>query len=37
MKAIRLKCEFLSDPVGIDIVRPRLMWNCEGGHTADGV
>lgn len=31
MKAIRLKCEFLSDPVGIDIVRPRLMWNCEGG------
>lgn len=31
MKAIRLKCEFLSDPAGIDIARPRLMWNCEGG------
>lgn len=31
MKAIRLKCEFLTDPVGIDVVRPRLMWNCEGG------
>ena len=39
MKAIRLKCEFLSDPVGIDIVRPRLMWNCEGGirQTADEI
>ena len=31
MRAIRLKCEYLKDPVGIDILRPRLMWNCEGG------
>lgn len=31
MRAIRLKCEYLKDPVGIGILRPRLMWNCEGG------
>lgn len=31
MKAIRLKTEYLSDPIGIDIDRPRLFWNCEGG------
>ena len=31
MKAIRLRTEYLNDPVGIDIIRPRLMWNCEGG------
>ena len=31
MKAINLKCEYLTDPVGIDIVRPHLFWNCEGG------
>ena len=31
MKAIRLRCEYLSDPVGIDLQKPRLMWNCEGG------
>lgn len=31
MKAINLKTEYLSDPMGIDIARPRLMWNCEGG------
>ena len=31
MRATRLKCEYLKDPVGIDILRPRLMWNCEGG------
>ena len=31
MKAIRLKTEHLFDPLGIDIQRPRLMWNCEGG------
>lgn len=31
MKAVRLRCEYLKDPVGIDIVRPRLMWNCEDG------
>lgn len=31
MRATRLRCEYLKDPVGIDILRPRLMWNCEGG------
>lgn len=31
MKAVRLRCEYLKDPIGIDIVHPRLMWNCEGG------
>ena len=31
MKATNLKCEYLYNPVGIDIQRPRLSWNCEGG------
>ena len=31
MKAIRLKTEYLFDPIGIDIDHPRLFWNCEGG------
>ena len=31
MKAINLKCEYLINPMGIDIQNPRLMWNCEGG------
>ncbi|MCR5664141.1 MAG: glycoside hydrolase family 78 protein [Oscillospiraceae bacterium] len=31
MKAIRLRTEYLFDPVGIDVQKPRLMWNCEGG------
>ena len=31
MKAIRLKTEHLFDPLGIDIQKPRLMWNAEGG------
>jgi len=31
MKAINLKTEYLWEPVGIDIVNPRLSWNCEGG------
>ena len=30
MKAIRLKTEHLYSPVGIDITKPRLFWNCEG-------
>lgn len=36
MKAIRLRTEYLKNPLGIDIRKPRLMWNCEaecrGGH-----
>ena len=31
MKAIRLKTEFMYNPIGIDINKPRLFWNCEGG------
>lgn len=31
MKAINLKCEYLVNPMGIDIQNPRLMWNCDGG------
>ena len=31
MRAIRLKTEYLADPVGIDMRRPRLTWNCESG------
>ena len=31
MRAIRLKTEYLFDPLGIDVRHPRLMWNCEGG------
>ena len=33
MKAIRLRTEYLKNPIGIDILTPRLMWNCEGGIT----
>lgn len=33
MNAIRLKTEYLFDPMGIDIDRPRLFWNCAGGVT----
>lgn len=33
MKAINLKTEYLTNPLGIDIQNPRLMWNCEGGTT----
>ena len=31
MRAIALKTEFMTSPIGIDIPRPRLTWNCEGG------
>ncbi len=33
MKAINLKTEYLTNPIGIDIENPRLMWNCENGIT----
>ena len=33
MKAIRLRTEYLKNPLGIDVRQPRLMWNCEGGVT----
>lgn len=31
MKAIRLKTEFLTDPIGVDFQKPLLTWSCEGG------
>ena len=31
MNAIRLRTEYLRDPMGIDIQHPRLFWNDEGG------
>lgn len=31
MQAIRLRTEYLFNPLGIDLKHPRLMWNCEGG------
>ena len=33
MIAIRLRTEYLKDPIGIDIQLPRLMWNCADGVT----
>lgn len=32
MKAIRLRTEYLKAPIGIDMDKPRLFWNCEGGE-----
>ena len=31
MKAIRLQTEYMTQPLGLGIARPRLSWNCEGG------
>jgi len=31
MKAVQLRTEYLREPIGIDIRKPRLFWNCEGG------
>ncbi len=31
MKAIRLRTEYLYDPIGIDTQSPCLLWNCEDG------
>ena len=31
MVPVHLKTEYLTDPMGIDTVKPRLSWNCEGG------
>ena len=32
MRAVRLKTEYMTEPCGIDIVKPRLFWNCHGGR-----
>ena len=31
MKAINLKTEYLTNPIGIDIRSPRFSWHCDGG------
>ncbi len=31
MKAVRLRTEYLKNPLGIDIADPKFSWNCEGG------
>ena len=31
MKAVRLRTEYLENPIGIDIKNPRLTWICENG------
>ena len=31
MRAVRLRVEYLKNPIGIDVIKPRLSWNCEGG------
>ena len=31
MNAINLRIEYLKNPLGIDITKPRFFWNCEGG------
>ena len=33
MKAIRLRTEYMKNPMGLDIKCPRLFWNCEDGIT----
>ena len=33
MRAINLKTEHLTDPIGIDIAKPYLSWTCEDGIT----
>ncbi len=31
LRAIHLRCEYLTDPLGIDVARPRLSWRCIAG------
>ena len=31
MKAVRLRTEYLTEPMGLGIRSPRFFWNCEGG------
>lgn len=35
MRAIRLRTEYLYEPVGMDIVKPRFYWNCETEKEGD--
>lgn len=31
MKAINLTCEYMNEPIGIDLLHPHLFWNCNEG------
>jgi len=31
LRAVHLRCEYLTDPLGIDVARPRLSWRCVAG------
>ncbi|MDO5138027.1 MAG: family 78 glycoside hydrolase catalytic domain [Oscillospiraceae bacterium] len=31
MRANHIRTEYLRDPLGIDILNPRIFWNCDGG------
>ena len=31
MRAIRIKTEFLTNPIGVDFRNPLITWNCDGG------
>lgn len=33
MQAIHLQTEYLTEPLGLGITKPRFYWNCEGGVT----
>lgn len=33
MKAVHLQTEYLTEPLGLDILQPRFYWQCEGGVT----
>ena len=33
MKAVRIRTEYLKNPLGIGFAHPRIFWNCEGGKT----
>ena len=29
---VQLRCEFVEDPLGVDVVQPRLFWKFDGGR-----
>ena len=33
MKAVHLQTEYLTEPLGLGIAKPRFYWHCEGGIT----
>lgn len=35
LRPVRLRCEYLDDPLGIDVARPRLSWALTGGQDGE--